>query len=124
MKPNCSSPPEKPAGNVWFLVIWWFICSSIKTFIFSLWVVTGPTVSAETPRLPSPQTPRPALLGEAQGVPRPARRQSHSSMSMRKTPPKGGIQGAFETNVRATSADTSRCGRVATPRWLSYSPYL
>ncbi|MED6240426.1 hypothetical protein ATANTOWER_020959 [Ataeniobius toweri] len=37
--------------------------------------------SAETPRRPSPQTPPPAPPGGAQGVPRPAKRHSPSSVS-------------------------------------------
>ncbi|MEQ2227421.1 hypothetical protein ILYODFUR_037569, partial [Ilyodon furcidens] len=38
--------------------------------------VVGAADSVETPRRPSPQTPPPAPLGGAQGVPRPAKKQS------------------------------------------------
>ncbi|MEQ2238389.1 hypothetical protein ILYODFUR_032662 [Ilyodon furcidens] len=61
------------------------------------------------PRRPSPQTPFPAPLKEAPGVPRPAERLSPSSLSwavpwtsslcdMATTPPEEGIQGASGTH--------------------------
>ncbi|MED6240724.1 hypothetical protein ATANTOWER_026728 [Ataeniobius toweri] len=76
------------------------------------------------PRPPSPQTPPPAPPGGAQGVPRPAERHSPSSVSwavhwassqwdVPGTPPEGGIQEASETDARATSYYSSRCGGAA-----------
>ncbi|MED6276958.1 hypothetical protein CHARACLAT_008268 [Characodon lateralis] len=63
--------------------------------------VAGAADSEETPRLPSPQTPPPAPLGGAQGVPRPAERHSPSSVSWASfqwdvpgTPPEEGVQEA------------------------------
>ncbi|KAK5604932.1 hypothetical protein CRENBAI_006527 [Crenichthys baileyi] len=116
--------------------------------------VTGAADSAETPRGPSPQTPPPAPLGGAQGVPRPAERHSPSSVSwavpwgssrptavpwassrptsrwdVPGTPPEEGIQEASGIDARATSAGSSRCGGAeallrAPPGWLSSSSYL
>ncbi|MED6284944.1 hypothetical protein CHARACLAT_023997 [Characodon lateralis] len=73
------------------------------------------------PRRSSPQTPPPAPPGGAQGVPRPAKRHSPSSVSwavpwassrwdVPGTPPEEGIQEASGIDARATSTGSSRCG--------------
>ncbi|MED6266591.1 hypothetical protein CHARACLAT_003625 [Characodon lateralis] len=55
--------------------------SHLVVFRFILNRVAGAADSVETPRRPSPQTPPPAPPGGAQGVPRPAKRHSPSSVS-------------------------------------------
>ncbi|MED6237706.1 hypothetical protein ATANTOWER_014384 [Ataeniobius toweri] len=55
--------------------------SRLVVFRFILNRVAGAADSVETPRRPSPQTPPPAPPGGAQGVPRPAKRHSPSSVS-------------------------------------------
>ena len=56
--------------------------------------VAGAAAWAGTPRLPSPQTLPPALPGGSQGVPRPAKQHSHSSVSWSssESPPGGAWQ--------------------------------
>ncbi|MED6249914.1 hypothetical protein ATANTOWER_021685 [Ataeniobius toweri] len=96
----------------------------LVVFRFSRDRVAGAADSAETPRRPSPQTPPPAPPGGAQGVPRPAKRHSPSSLSwailwassrwdMPGTPPKEGVQEASDIDDRATSVGSSRCGGAA-----------
>ncbi|MED6248845.1 hypothetical protein ATANTOWER_005979 [Ataeniobius toweri] len=51
---------------------WSFICAHRLSSIWDQ--VTRAAVSAENPRLPSPQTPPPALLEGAHGIPRPVGR--------------------------------------------------
>ncbi len=73
-------------------------------------------------RLPSPQTVPPAPLGEPQGVARQAECHSPSNVSWvfpgaplpvgqaRIIPPQVEVQETSETDVRATSTGSSRCG--------------
>ena len=91
-------------------------------------------------RLPSPRTLPLTPLGGSQSVPWPAEWQSHSSVSwvflgvssqrgMQGTPPEEGVQGASDTDARATSAGSSLCGGEAAllhtpPRWQSSAPYF
>ncbi|MEQ2285803.1 hypothetical protein AMECASPLE_035654 [Ameca splendens] len=88
----------------------------------------------------SPQTPHPAPLGGAQGVPRPAERHSPSGVSwavpwassqwdVPGTPPEEGVQEASSIDARATSTGSSQCGGAAALLraplgWSSSSPYL
>ncbi|MED6288564.1 hypothetical protein CHARACLAT_027865 [Characodon lateralis] len=83
----------------------------------------GAADSAETPRLPSPQTPPPAPPGGAQ-VP-----WASSRWDVPGTPPEEGVQKASGIDARATSIGSSRCGGSAAllrapPGWPSSSPYL
>ncbi|MEQ2291440.1 hypothetical protein AMECASPLE_013418 [Ameca splendens] len=72
--------------------------------------VAGAADSAETPRCPSPQTPPPAPLGGAKGVPIPAERHSPSSVfwaiplasswwDVPGTPPEEGVQEASDIDA-------------------------
>ncbi|MEQ2278308.1 hypothetical protein XENORESO_015980 [Xenotaenia resolanae] len=82
--------------------------------------VAGAADSAQMPRGPSLQTLPPAPPGGAQGVPRPAKRHSPSSVSWASsrwdvpgTPPEEGVQEASGIDARATSTGSSRCGGAA-----------
>ena len=102
--------------------------------------VVGAAAWTGTPRLPSPRTLPPRLPGGSQGVPRPAGRHSHSSVSWvflgvsspaghARNNSLGSCTGAFETDAWATSAGSSWCGGAvavfrAPPGWQSSSPSI
>ena len=101
----------KFSDHYWQII--WLIIGHVHPFIHHLPLIRGRV--AGTPRLHSPRTLPPALPGGSQGVPWPAKWQSHSSVSwvflfiscwwgVPGTPPGEGIQGASNTDAWATSA--------------------
>lgn len=116
------------------ILIWWVfsaICLS-DSFHPSLFLLTRYWAAVRTgsPRLSSPHTLPPTLLGGSYDVPSVSWvfPRFPSQQDMPRTPPEGDVQVASDIDARATAACSSPCGGAAAllraPKWQSSSFYL